>query len=96
MKKIAFLVLVAVSISAHAEDYERHARKQGLCDEVGKFGPAYYDMRLKGIKYEVGYMQDGSEGNRLVERVAHYGYYEATSAKDAYLVGWGMCMDAKL
>lgn len=93
MKKIAFLVLAAVSISAHATDYEGEARRQSFCEDMAAFGTGYYALKQKGGAYEVGFTRDGTEKGRLVEKIANYGYHYAKSEKDAYLVGWGMCMD---
>jgi opacity protein-like surface antigen len=91
---ILSLAFAATTTSAHAADYENNVRRQQVCENIGTLGAMYYQLKQQGDKYDVSFADTTTRGGKISVEVAHYGYYEAESKKDAFMRGWAKCMDS--
>lgn len=91
---ISFLTLALLTQSAVAADYEAQVRRQKVCSQMGEIGAMFYKLKEQGTSYNEVSFDKTTRSGRISEEIAHYGYYEASDLKDAYMRGWAKCMDS--
>lgn len=108
MKKYtAFIFAIVLSTSTFAGEYTNEADKQANCEELGNMSAEYFHKRgspkakidkfLAGLQLPAGadHTSYESRASEQVRLALTYALKKATSEKNAYMHGWGVCMDAE-
>lgn len=97
MKLIAALLAITLSSTAVA-GYADAVANQEFCKSAAELGRFAYEGRKEGRTkayfYDMGASATKFERNRMIFiHAVDYGYDKGTSAKNAYMGAWGVCMD---
>ena len=101
MKHLLIFALVGIFASpiSLAGEYQLAATRQAACDLIGNVGVISHKMKTDGKPKRVLVVPkpqaDGGEDavSVLVNYAINYGYDKASSASEARMMPWAVCMD---
>lgn len=99
MKTVIFASLMALSCGAMAGDYSAAVNKQSRCESAGELARSYYGVPTATFRVDAADIQKMMDIKKISKKVGTATRYlmfvgiSAKSPKDAYMQGWGWCMD---
>lgn len=94
MNKLLLALLLTVSTSVMAAGYEDNVRNQQICEKIGELSAMVYKNKTSGKETNAEFEKFIVTNSNAVSTSAYtYAHYEAKSEHDAYMTGWGKCMD---
>lgn len=103
MHRIIFTIIIGIIVNSHvlAGTYSDAVALQSKCEIAGNLSKSFYGKKQDELRTSAADLKKQMKSKKISEKTGGdmqyliWMGYSAQSAQDAYMAGWGWCMDQK-